>query len=90
MVTLLLNNLGVAISWQYCSTFDVSACEFERMELNRTILTINTFLMIIFLVCYQVTSSLALTDRFLPLVNMDGCLQFLQLLAFIYFAIVLF
>jgi hypothetical protein len=39
----LLNNLGVAITWQYCSTLDVSVCAIEIIELNKTMPVITAF-----------------------------------------------
>jgi hypothetical protein len=50
MVTLLLNNLGVAITWQYCSTLDESDCAKEANEANSTREIISTFFMFNFLI----------------------------------------
>ena len=45
MVTLLLKIRGVAITWQYCSIFDVSVC---AKDADNVMTRINTFFMIVF------------------------------------------
>ena len=60
---LLLNNLGVAITWQNWSTLDVSVCAFKTAELNNTMLITTTFF-ILFLIywCKGISAFRVISD----------------------------